>query len=151
MWLLSHKHFPTFYSFFLSEFSFTGHRGRGGITLLFSTTSARSGTFGHLFASLDVRWLPHIFNHSACFYQTAARWELQPYWIIIWYIYDGMLISVCLPDDFLLGFFLLQQFDIGNWLIWTRIDYHPCVTSEPTNQFNYIHLLHQYFDNIAFQ
>ena len=29
---------------------------------------------------------------------------------------------------------LLQQFDIGNWWIGTRIDYHPCITSEPTNQ-----------------
>ena len=30
--------------------------------------------------------------------------------------------------------FLLQQFDMENRWIWTRIDYHTCITSEPTNQ-----------------
>ena len=43
---------------------------------------------------------------------------------------------VCLLDDLVLGF-LLQQFDTGNRWIWARIDYHPCVTSEPTNQVGY--------------
>ena len=28
---------------------------------------------------------------------------------------------------------LLQQFDMENWCIWTRIDYHPCITSKRTN------------------
>ena len=40
---------------------------------------------------------------------------------------------VWLLDEFILGF-LLQRFDIGNRWIWTCIDYHPCITSEPTNQ-----------------
>ena len=32
------------------------------------------------------------------------------------------------------SFFLLQQFEMGNWWIRTHIDYYPCITSEPTNQ-----------------
>ena len=30
--------------------------------------------------------------------------------------------------------FLLQQFETGNQWIRTRIDCHPCITSEPTKQ-----------------
>ena len=30
--------------------------------------------------------------------------------------------------------FLLQHFYMGNWWIWTCIDYHPCNTSKPTDQ-----------------
>ena len=48
-----------------------------------------------------------------------------------WLIDDEMF--VCLLDELFLGF-LLQQFDMRNRWIWTRIDYHPCITSEPTNQ-----------------
>ena len=68
-------HFILFFcqGFLSQESGEVGGGGGGGITLLFSTTSARSGTFGHLFVSLHVRWLLHIFNHSACDYQTAAR------------------------------------------------------------------------------
>ena len=30
----------------------------------------------------------------------------------------------------IIAFFLLQQFEMGNRWIRTRIDYHPCITSE---------------------
>ena len=42
-----------------------------------------------------------------------------------WLIDDAMF--VCLLDELMLGF-LLERLDIGN------INYHPCITSEPTNQ-----------------
>ena len=48
-----------------------------------------------------------------------------------WLVDDGMF--ACLLDKLFLGF-LLQRFDMGNRWIWTRIDYHPCIKSEPTNQ-----------------
>ena len=48
-----------------------------------------------------------------------------------WLIDDEMF--VCLLDELFFGF-LLQQFHMGNRWIWTRIDYHSCITSEPTNQ-----------------
>ena len=103
-----HEFFCLF--FFLSGFSFTDtdnsqdRRGREGTILLHSTTSTRSPTFRHLFASLHLRWLSHIFNRNACIYQTATRWDLPPYRITIWLIDDVILIFVCLYVDLLLGF-----------------------------------------------
>ena len=76
--------------FFLSGFSFTDTddsqdgRGRKGDHHLFhSTTSTGSRTFRHLFATLHVRWLSHIFNRIACIYQAATRWDLPPYRLTI--------------------------------------------------------------------
>ena len=40
----------------------------------------------HLFTTLYVRWLSHIFNCNACVYQTATQWDLPPYQITIWVI-----------------------------------------------------------------
>ena len=48
-----------------------------------------------------------------------------------WLIDDAMF--VCLLDKLILGF-CYSDFDIGNRWIWTRIDCHPCITSEQTNQ-----------------
>ena len=42
--------------------------------------------------------------------------------------------NVCLFTWWIDTMFLSERFDIGNWWIWTRIDYHPCITSEQTNQ-----------------
>ena len=49
-------------------------------------------------------------------------------WLIDWWC------NVCLFTWWIDSRFLLQRFDMGNWWIWTCIDYHPCITSEPTNQ-----------------
>ena len=45
------------------------------------------------------------------------------------------LIDDCLFTWWIDTRFLLQRFDIGNRWIWTRIDYHPCITSKPTKNF----------------
>ena len=126
------------YFFFLSGFSSTDTDNsqdiRGREFLFYSTTSTRSRTFRHLFASLHVRWLSHIFNRITCIYQTATRWDLPPYRITIW-LTDDVTLSFCLFTWwFDSSFSLLQQFETGNRWIRTRIDYHPCITSEPTNQ-----------------
>ena len=55
------------------------------------------------FATLQVRWLSHIFNHNACIYQAATQWYLPPYRITIWLTDDVMLIFVCLLLDLILG------------------------------------------------
>ena len=123
--------FVCFYQGFLSQ-TLTIHRTAGDHLLFHPTTSTRSRTFRHLFATLHVRWLSHIFNRTACIYQTATRWDLPPYWITILLI-DDVTLSFCLRDDLILAF-LLQQFETGNRWIRTRIDYHPCITSAPTNQ-----------------
>ena len=51
-----------------------------------------------------------------------------PFWVIDWWC------NICLLTWWIDARFLLQRFDIGNQWIWTRIGYHPCITSEPTNQ-----------------
>ena len=73
-----------------------------------------------------------IFNRNACVYQTATRWDLPPYRITIWLI--DLWCNICLFTWWFDSKFLLQQFDLGNLWIWTRINYHPCIKSEPTNQ-----------------
>ena len=77
------KNFTIFFSirvFFHGHWRLTGQQGKGGDHLLFhSTNSTRPRTFRHLVATLHVRWLSHIFNHTACIYQTATRWDLPPY------------------------------------------------------------------------
>ena len=91
--------------FFHGLWQLTGQQGKGGDHSLFhSTTSIRSRTFSHLFATLHERWLSHVFNRDACIYQTATRWDLPPYWITIWLIDDVMVIFVCLLVDLILGF-----------------------------------------------
>ena len=90
---------------FYGHWQITGKQGKGGNYPLFhSTTSTRWRTFRHLFATLYVRWLSHIFNRNACIYQAATRWDLPPYRITIWLIDDVMLIFVCLLVDLILGF-----------------------------------------------
>ena len=94
--------------FFLSKFSFTDtdnsqdSRGREG-TIFFSTEPLPPAP-KHLFTTLHVRWLSHIFNRTACICQTATQWDLLPYRITIWVIDDVMLIFVCLLVDLILGF-----------------------------------------------
>ena len=121
--------------FFHRHWRLTGKQGKGRNHLLFhSTTSTRSRTFRHLFATLHVRWLSHIFNRTVCVYQTATRWDLPPYRIAIW-LTDDVTLSFCLFTWwFDSSFSLLQQFETGNRWIRTGIDCHPCITSEPTNQ-----------------
>ena len=69
-----------FYQGFISR-TLTTHMtaGEGRAPFLFhSTTSTRSRTFRHLFATLHARWLSHIFDRTACIYQAATRFGLPP-------------------------------------------------------------------------
>ena len=116
----------------------TGQQGKAGDHLLFQfTTTTRSQTLRHLFATLYVRWLSCIFSRNACVYQAAAtRWDLTIYRITIWLV-DWLIdwwCSVCLLTWWVTSRVSLQRFNIGNRWIWTRIDYHPSISSEPTNQ-----------------
>ena len=120
-----------FYQGFLHRHSrFAGQQGKGGDHFLFhSTTSTRSWTLWHLFATLHVRCLWCIFNHNVCVYQTATRWDLSRRRMTIWAI--DWWCNVCLFTWWIDTWFLLQRFDVRNRWIWTRIDYHTCITSEP--------------------
>ena len=92
------KHLQFFFSirvFFHGHWQLTGHQVKGGDNLLFHfTTSTPSRKFRHLFATFHLRCLSHIFNHNACIYQTATRWDLPPYRITIWLTDDVILIFV---------------------------------------------------------
>ena len=103
-----------FYQGFLHRhWRFTGQQRKGRNHLLFhSTTSTRSQTLRHLFATLHVRWLSRIFNRNACVYQTATRWDLPPYRITIWVI--DWWCNVCF--FYLMNWFYVSVtgFDIGN-------------------------------------
>ena len=125
----SHLHLFFLYQGILyRHWRFTGQQGKGEDHLLFhSTTSTRSRTLRHLFVTLHVKWLSRIFNINACVYQTATRWDLPPYLpdcysmkITIWLIHCWC--NVCLFTWWNDIRFLLQQSDIGNWWIWSRIN-----------------------------
>ena len=111
LWLFDYSEILSIlWFFFLSGFSFTDtdnsqdSRGREETILFHSTTSTRSRKFRHLFATLHVRWVSHIFNRNACIYQTATRWDLPPHRITIWLIDDVILIFVCLLVELILSF-----------------------------------------------
>ena len=61
-----------------------------------------SFTIMHLFATVYLRWLPHILYCTACNYQIFIWWDLPRSRITIWLIDDddGMLVSVCLISSF---------------------------------------------------
>ena len=75
----------------------------------------------------------HVFSIATLVFTRLLLDEiLPPYRITIWVI--NWWCNVCLCTGWIDTRFLLQRFDIWNRWIWTRIDYHPCITSEPTNQ-----------------
>ena len=74
--------------FFHGHWQLIGQQGKGGDHFLFHfITSTRSRTFRYLFATLHVRWLSHIFNPNAFVYQTATRWYLQLFDMILSSLY----------------------------------------------------------------
>ena len=125
----------SFYEGFLS-WTLATHRtvGEGTRPSLFhSATSTRSQKFRHILSTLYVRWLSHILIAPLVFTRLLLNeivTTLLNYHLIDWWC-D---VNFCL---FAWGFdsrFLLQQFEMRN--LWTQssINYHPCITSEPTNQ-----------------
>ena len=112
--------------------------GRGPSFWFHYTTSTRSLIFKHIFATLwDVRWEMWddcFWSQRLCLpdccsmrFTTLSNYHLID-WLIDWWC------NVCLFAWWIDSRFLLQQFDMGNWWIWTRIDYHPYVSSKLTNQ-----------------
>ena len=73
-WLFWFLFFFSIRVFFHGHWRLTGQQGKGGDHILFhSTISTRSQTFRHLFATLHVRWLSHIFNRN-----TRKGWSFSP-------------------------------------------------------------------------
>ena len=91
---------------------FKGQQVKGGDHLLFhSTTSTPSRILRHLFATLNVRWLSHIFNRNAC-----------------------------LPDCYSIRYTTLSNYHLSDWLmmhclfVYLMTLSRLCITSKPTNQ-----------------
>ena len=109
-------------------------RGREGtifcFTLTLSPAHEHSGVYLHLCMWDDY----HMFLIAPLVFTRLLLDEIYhlielPFdWLMMWHYF-----FVCLHDDLILAF-LLQQFETENRWIWTRIDYHPCITGEPTNQ-----------------
>ena len=113
--------------FFHGHWRLTGQQEKEGDNFLFhSITSTGSRTFRHLFSTLHVRWLWHIFYRTACIYQNATPWDLPQIRIAIWLIDDVKLVFFCLLDDLILGF-CYSNLDTGNRWTRARIDCHPCI------------------------
>ena len=87
----------TIYIFFYQGF-LHGQGKRGDHLLFHSTTSTRSQTLRHLFATLHVRWLSRIFNTRLLLDEIYHLIELPFEWLID----DAMF--VCLLDELILGF-----------------------------------------------
>ena len=99
-----------FYQGFLSQTLATHKTAveRRGQFFPHSIKSTCSRIFKHLFETLHVRWLSHIFNRTACIYQTATRWDLQPFYnyhLIDWWCEVSFYLFTWWFDTW----FLLQQ------------------------------------------
>ena len=76
----------------------------------------------------------HIFLISTLVFTRLLLDEiLPPYRITIWLIDDVQFVLVCLLGDLILGFCYSNLYTGNRWTR-TCIDYHPCITSKPTNQ-----------------
>ena len=121
-----------FYQGFLSQ-TLTTHRTysrgtRKEVDYLFIPLYHFNPLQGHsdfYFVTLHVRWLSHIFNHTAAWIYLAACYLMR---FTIWLI-----------DDVIQGFCYTTAIQYYLTLHWKLnhtccIDYHPCITSKPTNQ-----------------
>ena len=126
--------------FFSIGFSFTDtdnsqdSRGREGTIFYYTLTLPPAHKHSDIYLQLCMWDEYHIFSIATLVFTRLLLGEiLPPYQITIWMIDDVQFVLVCLLDDLILGF-CYSNLDTGNRWARTRIDYHPCITSEPTNQ-----------------
>ena len=125
--------------FFLSGFSFTDtddsqdSRGREGPIVYSTLPLPPAHEHSDIYLQLCMWGNYHVFLIATLVFTRLLLDEI--YHLIElpfdWLIDDAMF--VCLLDELILGF-CYSDFDIGNRWIWTPINYHPCISSEPTNQ-----------------
>ena len=85
-----------FCNFFLSRFPFRDNDDSLGSRKRKEPIFIPLWTFRRLFATLNLKRLPRIFNHITSNYQTTIRRALSTLGITIWLIVNGMLGSVYL-------------------------------------------------------
>ena len=139
------KNFFFFYQGFLSQ-TLTIHgvagEGRGPSFIPLYHFHPRSRTLRHFF-QLCMWDDYHVFLIATLLFTRLLiatllfiRLLLDEIYHLIKLPFDWLIMQclfVCLLDELILGF-CYSAFDMGNRWIWTRIDYHPCITSEATNQ-----------------
>ena len=106
--------------------------GREGANLFLSSPSTCPPTFWHLLAIFHLRRLPDISITS----RVAT-------WLLLDEIYPALWINLNVNcnslDNFMLNIALQWYITDSQW-IWTHMDYHPSITSEPT-----VNLTENYF------
>ena len=143
-WVSDVAKWKSFWNSFLLGFSITGtddlqnSRGREG-TIFYSTLSLPPAHEHwdiyfqlcmwddyHVFLIATLVFTRLLLDEISSLIKLALDWLID--WLIDWWC------NVCLCIWWIDSGFLLQWFDMGNRWIWTRIDYHTCITSEPTKQ-----------------
>ena len=123
--------------FFLSGFSFTdtddsqdSSRGREGEIFYSTLPLPPAHEHWDIYLQLCMWDDYHVFLIATLVFTRLLLDEIYrtTIWVIYWW-YNVFLFTWWIDTRF-----LLQRFDIGNRWIWARMDYHPCITSEPTNQ-----------------
>ena len=126
--------------FFVSGFCFTDtddsqdSRGREGTNFYFILLLPPAHEHSDIYLQLCMWDDYHIFLIVTLVFTRLLLDKILPHYrITIWLIDDVKLVLVCLLGDLILGF-CYSSLDTGNRWTRTHIDYHPCITSEPTNQ-----------------
>ena len=126
--------------FFLSRFSFTDtddsrdSRGREGIIFYSTLPLPPAHEHSDIFLQLCMWDGYGIFLIAMLVFTRMLLDEIfPPYRITIWLIDAVKFVLICLLDDMILDF-CCSNLDTGNRWTRARINYHPCITSEPTNQ-----------------
>ena len=126
-------------SFFFIRFSFTDtddsqdSREREGAIFYSTLPLPPAHEHSDIYLQLCMWDDYHIFLSATLVFTRLLLVEIfPPYRITIWLI-DVKFVLVSLLDDLILGF-CYSNLDMGNRWTRARIDYHPCITGEPTNQ-----------------
>ena len=102
-------------------------RGREGTIFYFTLPLPPAHKHWDIYLQLCMWDDYHVFLIATPVFTRLLLWDLPPYRITIWVI--DWWCNVCLFTWWIDTRYLLQRFDIGNRRIWTRIDYHPCITT----------------------
>ena len=133
-------HYPSrqLHVFFLSGFSFTDNddsqdsKGREGTTFNSILPFPPAHEYWEIYLRLRTWYDYHIFLIATLVFTRLLLYEI--YQLIDYHLTDCWRCNVCLLTWWIDSRFLLQRFDMGNRWMRTRIDYHLCITSKPTNQ-----------------
>ena len=120
--------------FFHKHWRLTGQQGKGGTIFYSALPLPPAPEHSDIYLQLCMWDDYHIFNRTACTYQTATRWDLQPYWITIWLIDYVTLVFVCLRVNLIVDFcYSNLKRETGGLELASTL--HPCIISEPSTNF----------------